>query len=46
MLDALERSIGRILTPHDKDEIRSAQQRAYRWTFLVSVWNTRGSPRS
>jgi hypothetical protein len=35
-IDALERSIGRALTDRDKDEIRSAQQRAYRWTFLVS----------
>jgi hypothetical protein len=35
-IEALESSIGRVLTADDKDEIRSAQQRAYRWTFLVS----------
>jgi hypothetical protein len=35
-IDALERSIGRVLSEADKGEIRSAQQRAYRWTFLVS----------
>jgi hypothetical protein len=35
-IDALERSIGRVLTEADKNEIRTAQQRAYRWTFLVS----------
>ena len=35
-IDALERSIGRVLTDRDRDEIRTAQQRAYRWTFLVS----------
>ena len=35
-IDALERSIGRVLTADDKEEIRAAQQRAYRWTFLVS----------
>jgi hypothetical protein len=35
-IDALERSIGRVLTDADKSEICTAQQRAYRWTFLVS----------
>jgi hypothetical protein len=35
-IDALERSIGRVLSDADKQEIRTAQQRAYRWTFLVS----------
>ena len=35
-IDALERSIGRVLSDTDKNEIRTAQQRAYRWTFLVS----------
>jgi hypothetical protein len=35
-IDALERSIGRTLTADDKNEIREAQLRAYRWTFLVS----------
>jgi hypothetical protein len=35
-IDALERSIGRVLTDGDKAEIRTDQQRAYRWTFLVS----------
>lgn len=35
-LDALERAIGRSLDPQQREEVRSAQQRAYRWTFLVS----------
>ena len=35
-IDALERSIGRVLGDTDKAEIRDAQRRAYRWTFLVS----------
>jgi hypothetical protein len=33
---ALERSTGRSFSDAEKDEIRRAQQRAYRWTFLVS----------
>jgi P-aminobenzoate N-oxygenase AurF len=35
-LDALERSIGRVLGADERGEIRAAQQRSYRWTFLVS----------
>jgi hypothetical protein len=35
-ITCLERSIGRILTADEKEEIRTVQQRAYRWTFLVS----------
>jgi hypothetical protein len=35
-LDTLERSVGRTFTETEKTEIRAAQQRSYRWTFLVS----------
>jgi hypothetical protein len=35
-IDALERAAGRTFTPSQRDEIRAHQQRAYRWTFLVS----------
>jgi hypothetical protein len=35
-VDALERAAGRTFTPTERDEIRTHQQRAYRWTFLVS----------
>jgi hypothetical protein len=35
-IDALARSIGRSFSDADSDEIRRAQQRAYRWTFIVS----------
>ena len=35
-LEALQRSIGRTLGEADRLEIRTAQQRAYRWTFIVS----------
>jgi P-aminobenzoate N-oxygenase AurF len=35
-LVTLERSVGRVFTDAEKREIRAAQQRAYRWTFLVS----------
>jgi hypothetical protein len=35
-LVTLERSVGRVFTDAEKTEIRAAQQRAYRWTFLVS----------
>ena len=35
-IDTLERASGRTYTDHERDEIRGHQQRAYRWTFLVS----------
>ena len=35
-IDALERAAGRTFTAIERDEIRTHQQRAYRWTFLVS----------
>lgn len=35
-IEALEKSTGRSFTDAEKDEIRTHQQRAYRWTFLVS----------
>ena len=35
-IDALARAAGRTLTDEERDEIRAHQQRAYRWTFLLS----------
>jgi hypothetical protein len=35
-LDSLEKAIGRLLSPGEKEEIRTAQRKAYRWTFLLS----------
>jgi P-aminobenzoate N-oxygenase AurF len=35
-IDALQRATGRTFTEAERDEIRTHQQRAYRWTFLVS----------
>jgi len=35
-IDALEKSTGRSFTESQREEIRSHQQRAYRWTFIVS----------
>ncbi len=35
-IDALERASARAFSADERDEIRVAQQRAYRWTFLVS----------
>ena len=35
-LVSLEAAIGRRLSASEKDEIRDAQRKAYRWTFLVS----------
>jgi hypothetical protein len=35
-IEALEHRTGRTFNQAEKSEIRSAQQRAYRWTFLVS----------
>jgi hypothetical protein len=35
-IEALTRSTGRSFSDDEKSEIRRAQQRAYRWTFLVS----------
>jgi hypothetical protein len=35
-IDALERASGRTFTGAERDDIRAHQQRAYRWTFLVS----------
>jgi hypothetical protein len=35
-IDALERAAGRTFTGAERDDIRAHQQRAYRWTFLVS----------
>src|SRR5678815_2811965 len=36
-IDALQEATGRAFTDGDRDEIRTHQRRAYRWTFLVSV---------
>jgi hypothetical protein len=35
-IDTLERARGRAFTDAERDEVRTHQQRAYRWTFLVS----------
>jgi hypothetical protein len=35
-IDALQRATGRTFTDVERDEIRTHQRRAYRWTFLVS----------
>lgn len=35
-IDALQRASGRTFTDHERDEIRTHQRSAYRWTFLVS----------
>ncbi|HET6687299.1 MAG TPA: hypothetical protein VFH02_12325, partial [Jiangellaceae bacterium] len=35
-IDALQKATGRTFTENERDEIRAHQQRAYRWTFLVS----------
>jgi hypothetical protein len=35
-IDALGRASGRTFTDDERDDIRSHQQRSYRWTFLVS----------
>jgi hypothetical protein len=35
-IDALQTATGRTFTDTERDEIRTHQQRAYRWTFLVS----------
>jgi hypothetical protein len=35
-IDALELARGRTLTGDERDDVRAHQQRAYRWTFLVS----------
>jgi hypothetical protein len=35
-IDALEPASGRTFTDDERDDIRAHQQRAYRWTFLVS----------
>jgi hypothetical protein len=35
-IEALARRTGRSFTQEEASEIRSAQQRGYRWTFLVS----------
>ena len=35
-IDALQEATGRTFTPLERDEIRTHQQRSYRWTFLVS----------
>ena len=35
-LASLERAIGRRLADSEKSEIREAQLKAYRWTFLLS----------
>jgi|SRR5262245_12643206 len=35
-IDALQLATGRTFTEAERDEIRTHQQRAYRWTFLVS----------
>jgi hypothetical protein len=35
-IDALQTAAGRTFTDPERDEIRTHQQRAYRWTFLVS----------
>lgn len=35
-IDALRTATGRTFTEAERDEIRTHQQRAHRWTFLVS----------
>ena len=35
-IDALQAATGRVFTDVERDEIRTHQRRAYRWTFLVS----------
>jgi hypothetical protein len=35
-IDALQLAAGRAFTDDERDDIRAHQQRAYRWTFLVS----------
>jgi len=35
-IDALQLATGRTFTDGERDEIRTHQQRSYRWTFLVS----------
>jgi P-aminobenzoate N-oxygenase AurF len=35
-IDALQAATGRAFTDVERDEIRTHQQRSYRWTFLVS----------
>jgi len=35
-IDALQAATGRTFTEAERDEIRTHQKRAYRWTFLVS----------
>jgi hypothetical protein len=35
-IDALQRASGRTFTDDERDETRTHQRRAYRWTFLVS----------
>jgi hypothetical protein len=35
-IDALGQAAGRTFTDGERDEIRTHQRRAYRWTFLVS----------
>jgi hypothetical protein len=35
-MDALQTATGRTFTDDERDEIRTHQRRAYRWTFLVS----------
>jgi hypothetical protein len=35
-VDALQTATGRTFTDAERDEIRTHQRRAYRWTFLVS----------
>jgi hypothetical protein len=35
-IDALQLATGRTFTESERDEIRTHQRRAYRWTFLVS----------
>jgi hypothetical protein len=35
-IDALQAATGRTLSEAERDEIRTHQQRSYRWTFLVS----------
>src|SRR5262245_49531442 len=35
-IDALQAATGRRFTEAERDEIRTHQRRAYRWTFLVS----------
>jgi hypothetical protein len=35
-IHALERATGRSFADDEKDEIRTRQRRAYRWTFLIS----------